>query len=128
MKKTAVLLSLLLLFSSTAYGFTDSDAVPDETEPVVSSEQSVVEDENETVTVENESETDEAENGEDVVSDPEPDKGEPDEFILPDTIDEDEAKENNYVGRDYEAEQKANNMGVFVFRNADGSNTLRAFG
>ena len=47
------------------------------------------------------------------------------EFVLPDMIDPAEAKRNGYIGRAYDEEP---NLSTLVFRNEDGTNTLRAFG
>ncbi len=45
-------------------------------------------------------------------------------FTLPDIIPTSEAEEKGYVGRDTESETDLN---TFVFKNADGTNTLRLF-
>ena len=47
------------------------------------------------------------------------------DFVLPDTIEPEEAERYKYVGRDYEAET---NLSMFVFKNADDTNTMRVFG
>ena len=46
-------------------------------------------------------------------------------FVLPDIISESEAKEHGYIGRDYESEP---NLYTFIFKNSDGTNTMKLFG
>lgn len=47
------------------------------------------------------------------------------QFIIPDIISTEEADREGYIGRVYEEE---NNLSTFVFKNSDGSHTMKVFG
>ena len=51
-------------------------------------------------------------------------KGDTEEFVLPAIVSEEEAQENGYVARDKDLEE---NLYTFVFRNADGTGTMRLY-
>ena len=51
-------------------------------------------------------------------------KGNDDDFVLPAIVSEQEAKENGYVSRDKDSED---NLYTFVFKNADGTGTMKLY-
>ena len=51
-------------------------------------------------------------------------KGDTEEFVLPAIVSEEEAQENGYVARDKDSEE---NLYTFVFRNSDGTGTMRLY-
>ena len=51
-------------------------------------------------------------------------KGDTEGFVLPAIVSEKEAQENGYVARDKDSEE---NLYTFVFRNADGTGTMRLY-